>query len=350
LKIKKIFYTIDTHTQGNPTRVVIGGFPPIPGKTMMEKMLYVKNNLNDLVEALIWEPRGHDDMGAAILVPPTSNQADLGVIFRGATEYLAMCGHEAIGVVTAVIETGIIEAKEPITTVKLDTPAGVIEAKAKIEDGHVKNVTLKNVPSFLVKEGCCVEVPGIGIIKGDIAYGGNFYFLVDTVENNIDIKNIEISKLINLANRIRIAVEAKYKVAHPIIPEINKINATIFIAPPTHPKADSKVIYIRDSHIDRSPCGTGTCAVMAMLYSKGKLRKDIFISESILGTLYKGKVIGRTKVGNYEAIIPEITGRAWIYGFNMLVIDESDPFKYGFRLKERIVKPIQTDPYTWIND
>jgi len=350
MRIERIIHVVDTHTQGNPTRVVIGGFPYIPGKTMIEKMNYVKKYLDDLVNGIIWEPRGHDDMGAAIIVPPVSQEADLGVIFRGATEYLAMCGHETIGVVTAVIETGIVKMEEPITTVTLDTPAGIVVAKAKVKDGSVMNVTLRNVPSFLYMENCSVNVQGLGEIVGDIAFGGNFYFLVDTSKLGIDIETIEIDKLINIANKLREAVNKTYKVSHPLIPAINEINATVFIAPPSHPKADRKLIYIRGTHIDRSPCGTGTSAVMASFYTKGLLKKDVFISESILGTLYKGKIVGKTRIGEFNAIIPEITGKAWIHGFNTIMIDRTDPFKYGFRLRERIMKPIGIDPYSWISD
>lgn len=350
MKIERVIYTIDTHTEGNPTRVIVGGFPHIPGKTMIGKMNYVKNNLDNLLTAIIWEPRGHDDMGAAVLVSPVSEGADFGVLFRGATEYLTMCGHETIGVVTAAIETGIVEAKEPITTVTLDTPAGIVTAKARVENDNVKNITLKNVPSFLYKEECPVEVSGVGEIVGDIAFGGNFYFIVDTEKVGIDVEKTEIDRLIDIANKIRKAAELSYKVIHPVIPEINEINATVFVAPPIHPKADCKIIYIRGTHIDRSPCGTGTSAVMATLYSKGYLKRDVLISESILGTLYKGKIVNKTKVGEFDAIIPEITGRAWIHGFNTIIIDRDDPFKYGFRLREKIVKTSQIDPYLWVNE
>jgi len=350
MKIEKVIYVVDSHTEGNPTRIIVGGFPQVPGETMIEKMNYVKNNLEDLLTAIIWEPRGHDDIGAAILVPPVSKEADLGVLFRGATEYLTMCGHMTIGVVTAAIETGIVRAKEPITTVTLDTPAGIITAKARIENGDVKNVTLRNVPSFLYKEECPVEVPEVGEIAGDIAFGGNFYFIVDTKKAGIDIGKIEIDKLVDIANKIRRAAELHYTVVHPLIPQINEINAVVFIAPPVHPKADGKIIYIRGTHIDRSPCGTGTSAVMAALYSKGDLKKDVFISESILGTLYKGKIVDETRVGKFKAIIPEITGKAWIHGFNTIIINKDDPFKYGFRLREKIVKMSQIDPYLWINE
>jgi len=353
MKIERIIHTIDGHTEGEPVRVVVGGFPYIPGKSMVQKMHYVKNNLDNVVTAILWEPRGHDQMYTAILVPPVSEGADFGVIYRGAaTDYIAMCGHLTIGVATIVIEAGMVEPKEPITTVTLDTPAGIVTAKARVENGNVRNVTIRNVPCFLYKEECPVKVPGMGEVVGDIAFGGNFYFIVDAEKAGIDVEKIGINRLIDIANKIRKAAELSYncRVVHPLIPEINKIDATVFIAPSAHLKADYKVIYIRGNHIDRSPCGTGTSAVIATLYSKGYLKGDVLISESILGTLYKARIVDKTKVGDLDAIIPEIIGKAWIHGFNTIIIDKDDPFKYGFRLREKIVEKPHIDPYLWISE
>ena len=256
-----------------------------------------------------------------------------------------------IGVVTALIETGMIPYKEPETVVRLETPAGLVTAKARISNGRVKNVSFQNVPSFLYRADVSVIVPEVGEIIGDIAFGGNFYYIVNMEKNNLKEVSNNVDKLIDLANKILERANALYKVSHPQIPEINKIDAVVFTTKPSHPKADLKVIYVKGTHIDRSPCGTGTSAVMATLYSKGLLNKPVFISESILGTLYKGKILGTTKIGNYDAIIPEITGKAWIHAFSTIVIEDDDPFMYGFRLREGIVKiPSEIDPYTWISD
>lgn len=345
----RVIFVIDTHTLGNPTRVIVGGLPNIPGRSIREKMLYMKNNLDHLVSGVIWEPRGHDDMGAAIIVPPSTDEADIGVIFRGALDYLAMCGHMTIGVVTALIETGMVNHKEPETTLRLETPAGIVTARARVEGGKVKNVTFKNVPSFLYKDNVVISIPGLGEITGDIAFGGNFYFIVNIEQNNISSK-LSIDELVATANKILAKVNNEYRVQHPEIPELNKIDAVIFTSRPAHPKANLRVIYVKGTHIDRSPCGTGTSAVMASLYSKRQLPSETFISESILGCLYLGKVVHKTKVGEFDAIVPEITGRAWIHGYSMIVIDESDPFKYGFRLREGVAKiPPSIDPYQWIS-
>ncbi|MEM2406765.1 MAG: proline racemase family protein [Sulfolobales archaeon] len=346
--MKRTIFVIDTHTLGNPTRIIVGGLPNIPGRSIIEKMLYVKKNLDHVISGIIWEPRGHDDMGAAILVPPSTDEADVGVIFRGALDYLAMCGHMTIGVVTALIETGIADYKEPETTLRLETPAGIVTARARVKGGQVENVTFRNVPSFLYKDNCVISVPGLGEISGDIAFGGNFYFIVNMEQNKMP--KLSIDELVSVAGKILAKVNETYSVQHPEIPELNKIDAVVFTSSPTHPRSNLRVIYVKGTHIDRSPCGTGTSAVMASLYSKGELRDETFVSESILGGLYLGKIVHRTKVGRFDAIVPEITGKAWIHGYNMIVIDEGDPFKYGFRLREGMIKiPSSIDPYRWIS-
>lgn len=339
MKFTKSISVVDSHTQGNPTRVVIGGLPPIFGKNMIEKMNYVKNNLDDIVTGIQWEPRGHDDIFLTIITNPGNSKADLGVIYKGQYEYFFMCGHGTIGTVTVAIETGMIKAREPITTVLLDTPSGLVICKAEIKNDLVKSVTIRNVPSFLYKKDYFVEVPKIGRIKGDISFGGDFYFIVESKEIGINLENIAIEDLIKIGSEIKNAVNSSTNVSHPLIKEIHEIHGTIINGPTTHPKANCKNFAITGTHIDRSPCGTGSCAKMAALFARGKLKKgDEFITESILGSTYIGKIVDEVKLDNYKAIIPEITGQAWITGFNTLLIDPEDPFKYGFRLKDRIIK------------
>ena len=284
MRFEKLISAVDSHTQGNPTRVVVGGFPHIPGKTMMEKLNHVKDHYNDLVTGILWEPRGHDDMFVAIVTPPTAAEADLGIIYRGAYDYMTMCGHGTIGAVTVAVETGLVKAQEPITTVIVDTPSGLVTTKVKIEDGAVKNVTIRNVPSFLYKQDVVIKIPDVGRVRGDLCYGGDFYFILDSAELVLDLDRVDVD----------------------------------------------------GTHIDRSPCGTGTCAKMASLYARGELRlHDEFVAESILGSIYRAKIVDETKVGGLKAIIPELTGQAWVMGFNTLLIDPRDPFKYGFRVRER---------------
>jgi len=337
MKFKRALYVVDSHTEGMPTRVVVGGFPRIYGRSMIEKMNYVKNNLDKLITSILWEPRGHDDMFVAILTSPSSEEADLGVIFRGPYAYETMCGHGSMGVTVVAIETGIIETVEPVTKVVLDTPAGLVIAKADVEDESVKSVSIRNVPCFLYKEKVSIKVPIIGEVIGDIAFGGNFYFIVDSRVLGIDLDTVEIDYLLKTGNMIREYAEKQIKVQHPILKEINWLDAVIITGPPSNPKANARNIFIRGRHVDRSPCGTGTSAVIASLYAKGKLKRgDEFITESILGTMFKGKIVDEIEIGEFKAIIPEITGRAWITGFNILVVHPDDPLKYGFRLRDKI--------------
>jgi proline racemase/trans-L-3-hydroxyproline dehydratase len=319
--------------------VVVGGFPHIPGKTMMEKLNHVKEHYDDLVTGILWEPRGHDDMFVAIVTPPTSPGADLGIIYRGAYDYMTMCGHGTIGAVTVAVETGLVKAQEPITTVKVDTPSGVVTTKAKIEGGAVKSVTIRNVPSFLYKRDVVVEAPGVGRVTGDLCYGGDFYFILDSAELGLDLDGVDIDDLIEISGKVKRSVVEQNTVQHPEIREIRELHGVIVTGPPRHPEASCRNLFISGTHIDRSPCGTGTCAKMASLYGRGKLRlHDEFVAESILGSIYRGTIVGETEVGGLTAIILELTGQAWIMGFNTLLIDPQDPFKYGFRLREKLIK------------
>jgi proline racemase len=339
MRFEKSISAVDSHTQGNPTRVVVGGFPYIPGKTMMEKLHYVRKNLDDLVTGILWEPRGHDDMFVAIITPPITPGADLGMIYRGAYDYMTMCGHGTIGTVTVAVETGIVKAQEPITTVIVDTPSGLVTTKAKVEDGTVKSVTIRNVPSFLYKQDVVIQVPEVGKVRGDLSYGGDFYFILDTAELGVDLDKADVDDLTKISSTIRSSAVEQINVQHPEIREIKALHGVILTGPPRHPEARYRNFYVSGTHIDRSPCGTGTCAKMASLYGRGELRlHEEFVTESILGSIYRAKIVGETEVGGIKAIVPELTGQAWIMGFNTLLIDPEDPFKYGFRVREKIIK------------
>lgn len=339
MKIKKIIYVVDSHTEGMSTRVVVGGFPHVLGESMLEKRSYIKNNLDDLVTSIIWEPRGHDMMFTAIITPSVSSEADFGVIYRGPYTWDTMCIHGTIGVATVAVETGIVKVKEPVTKVIIDTPAGLVVAKVEIRNGNVERVTIRNVPCFLYKGNVSIKIPTLGEVIGDICFGGNFYFLVDNRNIKINLDEIEIGKLLDIGNEIRENVFEQIDVVQHPTKQIKGISAVIIKGSPTHPKANCRSFFIAGRQLGRSPCGTGTSAIMASLYANGKL--DVgneFITESILGTLFKGKIVDEINVGDFKAIIPEITGSAWLTGFNTLLVDSSDPLKYGFRLMDRIVK------------
>ncbi len=339
MRFEKSISAVDSHTQGNPTRVVVGGFPYIPGETMMEKLNYVKEKYDDLVTSILWEPRGHDDMFVAIVTPPTNAQANLGIIYRGAYDYMTMCGHGTIGTVTVAVETGIVKAQEPVTTVIVDTPSGLVTTKVKVEDGAVKSVTIRNVPSFLYKRDVVIKIPGIGRVRGDLCYGGDFYFILDSAELGLDLDRVDVDDLSKISSKIKNCAVEQSKVQHPEISEIKELHGIIITGPPRHPEASYRNFYVSGTHIDRSPCGTGTCAKMASLYSRGELKlNDEFVAESILGSIYRAKIVDETKVGGLKAIIPEFTGQAWIMGFNTLLINPEDPFKYGFRVREKVIK------------
>ncbi|MCF6460794.1 proline racemase family protein [Clostridium sp. Cult3] len=327
----KLHY-IDTHTMGEPTRIIVDGVPPILGDTMMERKKYLEENLDHIRTMAMHEPRGHRDMFGAIIMEPFHEKAQMGVIFMDSGGYLNMCGHGSIGVVTMLIERGFIKAEEPITYVKLDTPAGLIKAKAKVKKRKVQEVSIVNVPSFLYKRDIEIEVPSLGKIPLDIAFGGSFFGLVaaENIGADLSIDNTEV--LIKHGLAIREVVNKKISLVHPTNPFINKVDLVEIYDSPTSDDADLKnVVVFGAGQIDRSPCGTGTSAKLATLYAKGQLRiGETFVYESITGTKFYGRILGETKVGDYDAIIPEITGKAFITNYGYLIAEEEDMFKYGF--------------------
>jgi len=334
MKFDKLITAIDTHTEGNPERVVTGGIPFIPGKTMLEKSKYTRNNLDYIRTLLVYEPRGHSNMYASLLVPPTVDGADFGVIYMEPGGYVTMCGHGTIAICTVLVETGIIEALEPETEIVLDTPAGLVRAKVAVKDGKAESVTMRNVPSFLYMADVKVDVPDVGRVKVDIAYGGNFYAILEAESVGLEVKPGHARKLISTGTRIWRAVNEEIEIHHPEKPEIDCVNYVEFSAPSTNPKANMKnAVVVPPAGMDRSPCGTGTCAKMATLYSMGKLNlNEEFVHESIIGSLFHGRLIQETWVGNYKAVVPTIRGSAHITGINQFFVDPDDPFPEGFQL------------------
>ena len=334
MKFDKLITAIDTHTEGNPERVVTGGIPFIPGKTMLEKSKYTRDNLDYIRTLLVYEPRGHSNMYASLLVPPTVDGADFGVIYMEPGGYVTMCGHGTIAICTVLVETGIIEALEPETEIVLDTPAGLVRAKVAVKDGKAESVTIRNVPSFLYMADVKVDVPDVGRVKVDIAYGGNFYAILEAESVGLEIRPKHANKLISLGTKIWRSLNEQVEIHHPEEPVIDCVNYVEFSAPATHPKASVKnAVVVPPGGMDRSPCGTGTCAKMATLYSMGKLNlNEEFVHESIIGSLFYAKLIRETKVGDYEAVVPVIRGSAYITGINQFVVDPDDLFPAGFQL------------------
>jgi len=334
MRIGRVFSTIDTHTGGEPTRTIIGGLPYIPGKTVVDKMKYLRDCMDWVRTALMFEPRGHSVMSGAILTEPTHPEADIGVVFIETGGYLPMCGHDTIGVSTALVETGMVTVKEPVTHIALETPAGLSRVKVDVENGVAKAVTFRNIASFVFAEGVGVDVPKFGKIKMDISYGGNPYAIVPADSVGLKICPENASKLIENGRIIRDAVNAQVRVQHPEKDFINSCTHVEFYGKPTTSGAHAKnAVFFADGGIDRSPCGTGTSAKLATLYSKGKLKlNEEFVHESIIGSIFRARAVEETKVGPYDAIIPEVTGSAHIMGINQLFIDPDDPHRNGFLL------------------
>ncbi|HHY37432.1 MAG TPA: proline racemase [Clostridia bacterium] len=334
MRFSRLISTIDTHTAGEPTRNVIGGIPYIPGKTMSEKMLYLKDNMDWLRTMLMYEPRGHGVMSGAILTQPCDPQADVGVIYIEVGGYLPMCGHDTVGCCTAMVEAGIVPVTEPVTKIVLDTPAGLVSVNVAVKDNVAKSVTFKNVPSFLYASDVKVNVPGYGEVRMDIAYGGNFYAIVEAASVGLTLIPENAAEIIRTAKVIKDAVNAQMEVKHPEKPFIDRLTHVQFYGPPTHPEAHVKnTVVFPPGAIDRSPCGTGTSAKVATLYAKGELKLgEEFVHESLIGTIFRAKAVEEAKAGPYSAVLPEVTGSAYVTGIHQFVVDPEDPLKNGFLL------------------
>lgn len=344
MKFQKLFTTIDTHTGGNPTRTVISGLPDLKGKTMSEKMLYMKENYDWIRKFLMNEPRGHSVMSGALIVDPCDPKADVGVIYIETGGYLPMCGHDTIGCCTALIEAGLVVAKEPYTFINLDTPAGLVEVKVKVVNGKAIEVTFANIPSFLLKS-IEVDVEGIGKVKCDIAYGGNFYGIIDARELGLELNPENASNIIDMGIKIRNKINETESIFHPEYPFINGLTHIEFFTEPVHPEADLKnTVVVPPGGIDRSPCGTGTSAKLATMYAKNEMDVgEIFIYESIVGSLFKARILETTKIKELDAIVPEVTGSAWVMGMHRFFYHEKDPLKEGYLLIPPMNEKVEED-------
>ena len=327
-------YTVESHTMGEPLRLVVGGFPNLVGKTIPEKREYFIEHYDHLRKAIMLEPRGHKDMFGAILTQPTMPEADIGVIFMHGEGFHNMCGHGTIATNTILVETGMVEVQEPVTTIKMEAPAGLVTVHVNVEQGRAKSVSFENVPAFLYKEGAEVDVPGYGKLKIDISFGGSFFAIIDAKQLGIDICPENSSKLVDAGMAIIHAANEQIKVQHPELEHIKTIDLCEIYGPAKSEDADMQNITVFDGQIDRSPCGTGTSAKVATLWAKGELQiAEEFVYESVINTKFIGKALRETQVGPYKAIIPEITGSAYITGHSQFFIDENDPVKYGFSLQ-----------------
>jgi len=334
MRFARVFSTIDTHTVGQPTRTVIGGLPHIPGDTVADKMLHLRDHMDWIRTMLTYEPRGSGIMSGAIITPPCHPEADLGIIYIEVGGYLPMCGHDTIGATTALIEGGIIPAVEPETTLTLETPAGLVRVTAEVRDHVVKSVRFRNVPAFLYKKDVSVPVPGLGEVSCDIAYGGNFYAILPADSVGLRIDPANAGSLIQAGNKIREAINSSVEVQHPEKPFVRGLTHVEFYGPPCHPEAHvQNCVVFQPGGIDRSPCGTGTCAKVATLCARGELDlSQEFVHESIIGTTFRARAIEETAVGQHRAVIVEIRGQAFVTGMHTFVRDPEDPLPDGFLL------------------
>lgn len=333
MRAKRVFHAVDSHTEGMPTRVIVGGVGEIPGDTMMAKRLHFMEHMDDIRTLLMTEPRGHSAMSGAILQPATRADADWGVVYIEVTGCLPMCGHGTIGVSTVLVETGMVEVIEPVTTIRLDVPAGLVVAEVAVEAGAAKSVTIRNVASFAHALDASVEVPGIGRVPYDMAFGGNFYAIVDADALGVEFDRANGDEIMRRALAMMEAINASYEPIHPTQPEIRGCHHVQVIAPGSDAQHSRHAMAIYPGWFDRSPCGTGTSARMAQLHARGELPLDTdFVNESFIGTTFTGRLIESTTVGDVAAVVPTITGRAWVTGTAQYFLAPDDPFPAGFVL------------------
>ena len=332
MRSKRMFTAVDSHTEGMPTRVVTGGIGIIPGATMNDKRLYFMEHLDDIRLLLMNEPRGHAAMSGAILQAPTRDDADWGVVYIEVSGCLPMCGHGTIGVATVLVETGMVEVTEPVTTIRLDTPAGLVVARVAVSDGHADFVTLENVPAYVERLDAVIDVPGLGSVPYSLAFGGNFYAMVDLDAVDLPFDRSRQHDIIDAGMKIIDAINSQDPPRHPTIDGVNHCHHVEFIAPGSNAELSRHAMAIYPGWFDRSPCGTGTSARMAELWARGELPLHTdFINESFIGSRFVGRLIAETTVDGRPAVIPTITGRAWVTGIGQYLLDPSDPFPIGFQ-------------------
>jgi proline racemase len=330
----RMLSTLDYHTEGEPMRIVTGGGPVLPGATMLERSAHLAAHYDALRRLLLYEPRGHAAMCAALLTPPCDPSADAGVVFLEPLGVVHMCGHGAIAIATMLVETGAVAMREPETPVILDTAAGRVAARVHVEAERVVGATIQNVASYSALLDAKVTVPGLGSVAFDLAYGGHFYALVEAQAVGLALEPAQAPRIVEVGERIRAVLEAEVPLVHPEGEQSRGLVYVQFYAPPRHPRAHLRnAVVVAPAGLDRSPCGTGTSARLANLWARGGIAVNReFVHESILGTLFEARVVGTARVGAYEGVIPEIRGRAYLAAVNQLVLRPDDPFPAGFLL------------------
>ncbi|MFC5681715.1 4-hydroxyproline epimerase [Flavobacterium sp. MAHUQ-51] len=333
---RKTFFCVDAHTCGNPVRVVAGGGPNLVGANMSEKRQHFLKEYDWIRKGLMFEPRGHDMMSGSILYPPSNPENDFGILFIETSGCLPMCGHGTIGTITIAIEEGLVIPKNP-GKIKMEAPAGLVQIEYQQTGKKVDWVRLTNVKSYLAAEGLTIDCPELGEIVFDVAYGGNYYAIVDPQKNFSGVQDFTASKIVQYSQVVRNRINEKYPnlFIHPENDTIRDVTHMLWTGEPLDPSSSGRnAVFYGDKAIDRSPCGTGTSARIAQLHAKGKLKKgEDFIHESFIGSKFIGRVEEETSIGNIKAIVPSIQGWAKVYGYNNIIIDdEDDPYAFGFQV------------------
>jgi len=329
--------TIDAHTAGEPFRVITGGFPDLPGETILARRRYARENLDHLRTALMWEPRGHADMYGCIVTPPVSPEADIGILFMHNEGYSTMCGHGIIGITKVALETGLLpmQMAGPETTIRIDTPAGLVTAHARVAEGRVQSVYFHNVPAFVLDLDQTVEVPGLGKVRYDIAFGGAFYAYIQAQDVGLTCTPENFRAFIEKGLAIKRAIMASRPITHPFEEDLSFLYGPIFIGPPLEEGSHSRnVCVFAAGEVDRCPTGTGVSGRLAIHHARGEIGVDEpIVVESIIGTRFTGRIVETTTFGPYPAIIPEVEGTAHITGRHEFSIDPDDPLRDGFILR-----------------
>jgi proline racemase len=333
MRARRVIHAVDSHTEGMPTRVIVGGVGAIPGDTMLDRRSHFLEHMDDLRTLLMYEPRGHSAMSGAILQPPAHPDADWGVLFIEVSGCLPMCGHGTIGVATVLVETGMVEVTEPNTTIRLDTPAGLVLADVEVRDGEARAVTIRNVPAFTLGLDRRVRVDGRGAVDYDIAFGGNFYAIAELEQLGLPFDRGRKQEILDAGLAIMAAINDQEEPVHPLSEQIRGCHHVQLVAPGSDARHSRHAMAIHPGWFDRSPCGTGTSARMAQLHTRGELTIGAeFVNESFIGTRFVGRLVQETTVGTLPAVVPTVTGRAWVTGTAQYMLAPDDPFPAGFLL------------------
>ncbi|MGO3151819.1 MAG: proline racemase family protein [Galactobacter sp.] len=332
MRTNRLIHTVETHVEGLGVRVVVGGVPTLPGDTMAQRRTWFEENLDDLRTFLMHEPRGHDALSGAILQPSTNPDADWGVLFIEVTGVLPMCGAGTMGVATALVDTGMVAVTEPVTTVRLDTPIGLIRAEVTVSSGKAESVTITNVASYAHAQHQSVDVPGWGNVSYDLAFGGNFYAFVEADKLGLTLEREAVGSLRAAGTAIMNAINASAEPVHPVT-GYSGCEHVVFLGPGSDATHARHALINHPGWVDRSPDGTGTSALMALHHARGDLPLNTdFVNESFIGTSFTGRLAGTENVGGHSGVVPTITGRAWVTGTAQYMLDPTDPFPHGFTL------------------